>query len=122
MILYLRQPIDEQQTAEEYFITLNKKLIHSYCKQCDTKWSNYPPKDYYYYQYLLHHAIQAEDDENILTIMKDFKWMNAKLKLDNTIYHLCTDITKAIDCLRNKNIKVFYFVSINISSSILFSN
>ena len=39
--------------------------------------------------------------------MEDFKWMNVKLQQDNTIYHLCTDIRKAIDYLRNKDIKVY---------------
>ena len=38
--------------------------------------------------------------------MKDFKWMNIKLKLDSTTYNLCTDMEKAIDYFRSKDIEV----------------
>ena len=55
----------------------------------------------------MHHAIQAEDDETIKDMMRDFTWMNVKLQLDNTIYNLCKDIEKAIDYFRSKEIEVF---------------
>ena len=47
-------------------------------------------------------------------IMRDFKWMSVKLILDNTIYNLCMDIEKAINFLREKDIKVLYFVLIDV--------
>ena len=55
----------------------------------------------------MHHAIQAEDDETIKDMMRDFTWMNVKLQSDNTIYNLCKDIEKAIDYFRSKEIEVF---------------
>ena len=82
-------------------------MIDGYRKRCNGKWSTYPRHDYYHYHNVIEHAIQAEDDETIQEIMEDFKWMNVKLQQDNTIYHLCTDIRKAIDYLRNKDIKVY---------------
>ena len=85
---------------------LNQNLIDGYRKRCNGKWSTYPNEDYYYYQYLIQHAIQAKDDETIQAILRDFKWMNIKLKLDRTIYHLCTDIERAIDYFQIKNNKV----------------
>lgn len=57
----------------------------------------------------MHHAIQAEDYSTIQQLMRDFKWMNLKLRSDNTMYNLCKDIEKAIDYLRIKEIKVILF-------------
>ena len=55
----------------------------------------------------MHHAIQAKDDETIKEMMRDFKWMNVKLQLDNTIYNLCKDIEMVIDHFKTKEIEVF---------------
>ena len=98
IIEYLQQSTDCQQ--------IHNNLIDGYRKHCNGKWSTYTDKDYYYYQYLIQHAIQAKDDETIQAIMKDFKWMNVKLQLDRTIYHLCTDIERAIDYFQSKDIEV----------------
>ena len=83
---------------------MNKNLIDGYAKYCNGKWFQYPGDDDYYFRYLIHHAIQAENDQIIQAIITDFKWMNVKLQLDNTIYHLCTDIEKAIDYLTTKEV------------------
>ena len=98
IIQYLQQSTDCQQ--------IHNNLIDGYRKHCNGKWSTYTDKDYYYYQYLIQHAIQAKDDETIQAIMKDFKWMNVKLQLDRTIYHLYTDIEKAIDYFQTEDIEV----------------
>ena len=94
IIQYLQQSTNCQQR--------NKHLIDGYRKHCNGKWSTYYRKDYYYYQYLVHHAIEAKNDDIIQVIMRDFKWMNVKLQVDNTIYHLRTDIKMAIDYFRTK--------------------
>ena len=105
IINYLQQPIERQQTSRQYFIMLNKKLIDGYSIECQGDWF-YHPHDDYYYQYLIYHAIQAEDENTLQQIMIDFKWMNAKLQSDNTIYNLCLDIEKVIDYLKSKDIEV----------------
>ena len=78
IIEYLQQSMNKQQ--------LNKHLIDGYGKHCNGKWSTYPRRDYYHYQYIIQHAIQAEDDKTIQEIMEDFKWMSVKVQQDNTIY------------------------------------
>ena len=98
---YLQQSKDCQQ--------LNKNLIDGYRKYCDGKWWTYPQRDHYYFQYLIHHAIKAKDDTTIQEIMTDFKWMNVKLRIDNTIYHLRTDMEKTINYFRSKNNEVYLF-------------
>ena len=76
--------------------------------QCNGKWSTYPQHDYYYYQYLLNHAIKAKNDDAIQKIMRDFKWINVKLQLDNTIYNLCVDMENVIAYLKGKETEVEY--------------
>ena len=105
MIKYLQQSIDCQP--------LNKILIDGYRKHCNGQWSTYPRGDYYYYQYLIHHAIQAEDDATIQVIMRDFKWMSFKLQKDNTIFNLSTDIKKVIDYFRTKDMEVYLVFGID---------
>lgn len=107
VIEYLQQPVGYQQSIQQYSIILNKNLIDGYSEQCQGKWFHYPSDDYYY-QYLIYHAIKAEDYNTIQQIMIDFKWMNVKLRSDNTIYNLCTDMENAIDFLRINGIEVYY--------------
>ena len=111
MMKYLKQLTDCQE--------LNQNLIHGYRKYCNGEWSTYPGEDYYYYQYLIHHVIQAKDDETIEKIMRDFNWMSLKIQLDKTIYNLCTDMEMAIDYFKEKDKKVMYFVWISIFCSIV---
>lgn len=106
IIEYLQQPTDNQLSNHQYSIILNQNLINGYSKQCQGKWFRYP-YDNYYYQYLIHHAIQAENHHTIQQILNDFKWMNIKLKLDNTILPLCVDIEKAIKYLKINKIEVY---------------
>lgn len=102
VIEYLWQTIDRRQSNAR----LHKDLIDGYSKQCNGRWSSHPHDDYYY-QYLMHHAVQAEDDKIIQEIMRDFKWMNFKLQSDETIYNICTDLEEAMDYLRSKEIEVY---------------
>ena len=105
IIEYLRQPLGSQQSSKQYFIALNQNLINGYRKQCHGQWFAYPSDDYYY-QYLIDHAIQAEDHETIQEIMRDFQWINTKLQLDKMMCNLRVDLEKAIDYLKNKEIEV----------------
>lgn len=105
VIEYLRQPLASQQSTEQYFITLNQNLIKGYSETCNGKWSSYPFDDYYY-QYLMDHALHAENHETIQELMRDFQWMNTKFQIDKTLYNLRVDLQKAIDYLKNREIKV----------------
>ena len=49
--------------------------------------------------------------------MRDFKWMNGKLQLDNTIYHLRTDIEKAIDYFTTKEVFCVEHLEVDIFSN-----
>ena len=86
---------------------LCKTLINSYDKQCQGKWFLHPSTDNYYYLYLIYHAIQADDVNALQKILKDFKWMQIKLRKDKTIYNLCADMENAIHYLKSKGIKVY---------------
>lgn len=65
------------------------------------------PDDDYYFQYLIYHAVQAEDHYAIQNILKDFLWMNTKLRSDSTIYNLCMDLEMVISYLKSEEKEVF---------------
>ena len=106
MIEYLRQPIDDQQSIQQYSIVLNKNLIEAYGNQCQRKWFAHPHDDYYY-EYLIFHATQAKDNDIIQEIINDFKWMLIKIQLDKTTYNLRRDLEKVIDYLKENDIEVY---------------
>lgn len=98
--------MDHELSIQQHLIALNKALIDGYYNQCQGKWFLYPYHDYYYYQYLIYHSIEADDYSIIQLIMSDFKWMDVKISIDNTIYNLCADIKKAYEYLEAKGIEV----------------
>lgn len=117
IIEYLRQPTDGSQLTQ-YFVSLNKALISGYSLQCQGKWSKYP-QDHYYYRYLIHHAVNAQDSNTLQNIMKDIYWMTLKVQSDCTIYNLFMDMEMAIDYLRSLGIEVCHVGSGKITSCIL---
>ncbi|EDV21016.1 uncharacterized protein TRIADDRAFT_60338 [Trichoplax adhaerens] len=102
IIDYLQQPIDSQQSQQSYVKKLHQTLIDSYVKLYDGKWSTYPD-DGYFYQYIIYHAIQADDDSILATLMTDFNWMMNKLKKFKSLSNLRLDLIDYINYLKLKN-------------------
>ena len=96
---FLQQPIDQQKSQQSYMQELHQALIDSYRQRCDGKWCNCPD-DGYFYQHIIYHAIQAEDDKLLATLMTDFSWMMAKLKIFKSLNNLCQDLGDYINYLK----------------------
>lgn len=108
MIDYLRQvPIYQDQTLQEYHQWLHQRLLKSYiiyCSENDEDWL-WHPDDGYYFQYLVHHAIEAGADSFLQDLVSNFNWMTAKINADKGLYDLSIDLCNCKEYLRN-NLKV----------------
>ncbi|EDV19090.1 uncharacterized protein TRIADDRAFT_62462 [Trichoplax adhaerens] len=102
MVDYLQQRLYSHNSNQDYRKSLNKTLIDSYRNQCDGKWNTFPD-DGYFYPNLIYHALMAENDEYLQSIMTDFDWMTRKIQIDRTIYYLDCDLTNYIDYLKKRN-------------------
>ncbi|RDD35903.1 Apoptotic protease-activating factor 1 [Trichoplax sp. H2] len=106
MVDYLQQRLYSHNSNQDYRKSLNKTLIDGYRNQCHGKWNTFPD-DGYFYPNLIYHALIAENDEHLQSIMTDFDWMTRKIEIDRTIYYLDCDLTNYIDYLKKRN-KVGY--------------
>ncbi|EDV18876.1 uncharacterized protein TRIADDRAFT_62659 [Trichoplax adhaerens] len=101
MVDYLQQRLYSHNSNQDYRKSLNKTLIDGYRNQCDGKWNTFPD-DGYFYPNLIYHALIAENDQHLQSIMTDFDWMTRKIEIDRTIYYLECDLTDYVDYLKNR--------------------
>ncbi|RDD46820.1 Apoptotic protease-activating factor 1 [Trichoplax sp. H2] len=102
IIDYLQQLPCEHQSPSDHWKWMHQTLVNGYLKECEREgrdWSSFP-NDYYYYQYLIYHVIQAENDIALESIMTDFNWMSAKIEAHNGLYDLRLDLINCIQYLQ----------------------
>ncbi|EDV19045.1 uncharacterized protein TRIADDRAFT_64424 [Trichoplax adhaerens] len=97
MVDYLQKRLSKSEQVDTH-----KTLIDGYHKQCHEKWNTFPD-DGYFYSNLIHHALIAENDQHLQSIMTDFDWMTRKIQIDRTIYYLECDLTDYVDYLKKRN-------------------
>lgn len=102
MVDYLQKPHDSQQSNEEYWIKINSTLVQHYFFHCQGQWGTYP-NDGYFYQNLVYHAIEAKADVLLVTLMADFNWMAAKLRVFKTLFNLQLDLLDFIHYLKKQS-------------------
>lgn len=74
---------------------LHYKLIQRYIQQCHEDLHLYPD-DGYYYQHIVYHIIEAEEDETLQAVLRNFSWMAAKVKVMGNVSYLIDDLQMAI--------------------------
>ncbi|RDD40482.1 Apoptotic protease-activating factor 1 [Trichoplax sp. H2] len=98
MVDYLRISPSPQESNQSYWRHLNHSLIQGYALQCKRDWHLYLD-DGYYFQHLVHHAIQAADDQFLREIMSNYRWMIEKLKIVE-LFNLREDLQDYISYLK----------------------
>lgn len=95
---YLHQPIDLDQSPQDYQKILNAKLINGYENKCNGIWENCP-NDGYCYQNIIYHAIQAQADKVLNDLLTNFNWMTTKLRILKSLHNLRVDLKEYIEYL-----------------------
>ena len=103
---FLQQPIDTNQSTEDYITCLHQALIDGYSHRCQQKWSTHPD-DGYFYQNLIYHLQQAKDPKILIDILHDFNWLIRKITLNGVNSQ---EFLNMLDfCFTQKQMKVYQF-------------
>lgn len=63
-------------------VELHNDLLKAYQKKCSNGWAS-GPNDGYFFEHLSYHLIHAEKSNDLISLLFNFQWMQAKLKATN---------------------------------------
>ena len=107
MVDYLQYPTNPNKSSQAYRLLLNRKLIEGYRQYCKGKWHTFPD-DGYYYQYLMYHIQQAEDNDLLDFLSADQYWIETQFQIYKKKRYLSVDLQENIRCLAQKQHMVYY--------------